>query len=137
MDKLKEMITLHEGLRLSPYKCTAGKLTIGVGHNLDDKPISKEAAMMILDDDIHDCFLDLNRSLPFWTSLDEVRQAVLIDMCFNLGISRLLGFKNFLSALEEGDYERASAEMLDSRWADQVGQRAERLSEMMISGDWY
>jgi lysozyme len=132
--KLKELLTLHEGLRLKPYRCTSDKLTIGVGHNLDDKPISPRAAEVMLEDDINDVLNDLDKNLPWWKDLSETRQLVLADMCFNLGIQGLLGFKNTLSAMQSGDYEKAANGMSQSLWAKQVGKRAERLIQMMRAG---
>lgn len=137
MEQLREMIILHEGLSLDIYRCTSGKVTVGVGHNLEDKPITKEAAMFILEDDLRDCFLDLNRNIEGWTELSDVRKAVLVDMCFNMGIGSLLKFKKFLAALKDGDYQLAASEMLDSRWSKQVGKRSERLAQMMVSNEWY
>ena len=85
-DKLKQLLKLNEGVRNTVYFCTEGFATIGVGHNLDAKPISDEAIEQILDDDLKDCIRDVS-TLAVWEGLDEVRQAVLIDMCFNLVMS--------------------------------------------------
>lgn len=136
MNKLKSQLRRHEGLRLLPYECSAGKLTIGYGRNLEDKGISVEEAEQFLDADITDCIKDLERSVDFFGSLDEVRQDVLINMCFNLGIGRLLKFKNMLAALSRGDFKKAAAEMLDSKWARQVGGRAIELSLQMKTGKY-
>lgn len=135
MEEIKSIIKVHEGLRLEPYRCTADKLTIGYGHNLDDKGISQKVADIMLEDDIAEVLSQVG-GLPFWHNLSEVRQGVLIDMCFNLGWAGLNNFKNMLSAIEEEDYNRAADEMLDSRWANQVGQRATRLSVMMRTNRW-
>ena len=132
-----ELIKLHEGFELYPYKCPAGKLTIGYGRNIEDNGISEEEAELMLANDIQRCVLELKRVLPWYDGLDDVRQAVLIDMCYNLGISRLLKFKRFLSALEQDYYDLAAREMLDSLWAKQVGQRAERLALIMKTGEWH
>lgn len=128
-----ELIKKHEGLRLRPYKCTAGKLTIGYGRNLDDNGISQYEAEEMLNNDIQRCYSQLVK-LPCWNKLDEVRQAVLLDMCYNLGIVRLKQFKKMLGALEVGAYNRAAAEMLNSKWAVQVKSRATELSKIMIKG---
>lgn len=77
---------------------------------------------------------DLDRTLPWWRGLDEVRKAILINMCFNLGLPRLMTFRKMLKALEDRNYELAAKEMLDSKWAKQVGNRAIELSEMMRTG---
>ena len=127
-------LRLHEGERLKPYRCTAGKLTIGIGRNLDDRGITSEEAAMLLANDIADMVREVIRALPWVAKLDEVRQRVLIDMAFNLGIVGLLAFKRTLAAIQAGQYQQAASMMLDSRWARQVGQRADRLSVMMATG---
>lgn len=132
---LIDLIKLHEGLRLKPYQCTAGKTTIGYGRNLDDMGITEDEAEALLHNDISRVRREL-AALDIGNGLDDVRAAVVVDMCFNLGINRLLGFRNFLSALRAKDFERAAREMVDSRWYRQVGTRAERLVEMMKTGEW-
>jgi lysozyme len=132
--RLIAQLVEHEGLETSPYRCTAGKLTIGVGHNLNAKPISRRAAVVILEDDLADVFADLDRQLPWWRDLDDVRQMVLVDMCFNLGIAGLLGFRMMLTSLREGCFQVAAEGMVRSKWYGQVGRRAKRLVEMMRTG---
>ena len=127
-------LRLHEGERLKPYRCTAGKLTIGVGRNLEDRGITAEESAYLLGNDIDRFATELLRALPWVAQLDEVRQRVLLDMAFNLGMAGLLTFKNTLATIKAGDYQKAAAMMLDSKWAGQVGQRAERLSRMMYTG---
>ena len=131
---LIRQIRLHEGERLKPYRCTAGKLTIGVGRNLDDRGITREESAMLLDNDIRLLEIELFRALPWASALDDVRQRVLLDMAFNLGLPGLLQFKRTLEAIRTGQYQQAATMMLDSLWARQVGQRAERLSRMMATG---
>jgi len=133
-DAMVRQLRLHEGERLKPYHCTAGKLTIGVGRNLEDRGISREESAMLLANDIAEMERELHRALPWVATLDEVRQRVLLDMAFNMGIVGLLGFKRTLATIQAGDYQAAATMMLDSRWAKQVGQRAERLSRMMATG---
>ena len=120
-----------EGLRLRPYKDTVGKLTIGVGRNLDDRGISKAEAMMMLNNDIAAFITDLDNTLPWWNNLDPARQDVLLNMCFNLGLGGLLTFKNTLFMIEQGKYAEAAEAMMKSKWAEQVGARAVRLSNIM------
>jgi lysozyme len=135
MDRIKEQLVRHEGLRLKPYRCTAGKLTIGIGRNLDDCGISQSEAYVMLINDIMNCEKKLQSKIPdIYHSLDEVRKSVLLNMCFNLGINDLLGFKNTLAFVKAGDWERAANNMLVSRWAKQVGRRAIELSELMRKG---
>jgi lysozyme len=133
-DAMVRQLRLHEGERLKPYRCTAGKLTIGVGRNLDDRGITREESAMLLANDITAEERELLRALPWVAMLDEVRQRVLLDMSFNMGLVGLLGFKNTLARIEAGQYQAAATMMLDSKWAKQVGQRAERLSRMMATG---
>lgn len=123
-----------EGVRLKPYRDTVGKLTIGVGRNLDDKGISLSEANILLVDDIEEVTAGLDAELPWWRDLDGVRQRVLVNMCFNVGIQKLLTFRNTLAATKAGDYLRASQQMLESKWATQVGPRATRLAAMMRDG---
>ena len=135
MNRIKEQLVRHEGLRLKPYRCTAGKLTIGIGRNLDDCGISQSEAYVMLINDIMNCEKQLHAKIPdIYNGLDEVRKSVLLNMCFNLGISGLLGFKNTLEFTKAGDWERAANNMLVSRWAKQVGRRAIELSELMRKG---
>ena len=135
MDRIKEQLVRHEGLRLKPYRCTAGKLTIGIGRNLDDCGITQSEAYVMLINDIMNCEKQLQSKIPdIYNGLDEVRKSVLLNMCFNLGINGLLGFKNTLAFVKAGDWERAANNMLVSRWAKQVGRRAIELSELMRKG---
>jgi len=135
MKRIKAQLVRHEGLRLKPYRCTAGRLTIGIGRNLDDRGISQKEAYAMLERDIQDCEQWLIDDIPeIYNKLDEVRQSVLLNMCFNLGIKGLLEFKNTLAFIGAGDWERAANNMLASKWAKQVGMRAIELSEMMRKG---
>lgn len=136
-DKLLKQLDLHEGLELKPYKDTVGKLTIGVGRNLTDRGITKDEAYYLLRNDVAIAITDLDKNLSWWKNLDEIRQRVLADMCFNLGISKLLGFKNTLELIRKGDYETAASAMLNSLWAKQVKGRAIRLANMMRTGKDY
>lgn len=131
---MTRQLRLHEGERLKPYRCTAGKLTIGVGRNLEDRGITAQESAMLLANDIAREERALFEALPWVSGLDEVRQRVLLDMAFNMGLGDLLQFKLTLGAIQAGQYEQASKMMLDSRWAKQVGTRAERLSRMMATG---
>jgi lysozyme len=135
LERIKEQLIRHEGLRLKPYRCTAGKLTIGIGRNLDDCGISQKEAYVLLENDIQNCEQQLLDEIPeIYNALDEVRKSVLLNMCFNLGIGGLLGFNNTLAFIAAGDWERAANGMLASKWAKQVGRRAIELSELMRKG---
>lgn len=133
IDKLIAQLKLHEGVKLKPYRCTAGKLTIGVGRNLDDVGISMEEADLLLKNDINNVIRRCI-GLSFWSELSENRKIVLIDMVFNLGWTRFLGFKKTIDLIAKGKYAQASVEMLNSAWAKQVGKRAETLARMMRQG---
>ena len=133
-DILKSMLKLHEGVVLTPYKDTVGKTTIGIGRNLDDVGISLDEATYLLNNDIQRVEDDLDRELPLWRSVSETRQLVLADMCFNLGINGLLGFKNTLAAIWDGRFDDAAEGMRQSKWAGQVGKRADKLISMMKDG---
>jgi lysozyme len=140
MPDLKEMtsrmLKLHEGVRLKPYTDTVGKLTIGVGRNLDDRGITQEESDYLLSNDISAVWVSLLSRLEGFSRLDTVRQAVLLDMAFNLGADGLLKFRKTLVLVSSGQYAEAAIEMLNSEWARQVGRRAQRLSQMMRSGEW-
>lgn len=130
-DKLIQRVIKHEGLMLKPYKCPAGKLTIGVGRNLEDVGITKEEALFMLENDLDRCHKECLRSFFWYKDLDNSRQGVVQEMCFNLGLARLKTFKKMLLACEIGNYELAAREMLSSLWARQVGKRAETLANIM------
>jgi lysozyme len=131
---LKVQLVHHEGLRLKPYRDTVEKLTIGVGRNLDDVGISKEEAAALLDGDIDRTVAAIEAALPWFSSLDDARQRALVDMGFNLGVPGLLKFRDTLEHVRAGRYAEAAKEMLDSRWARQVGGRAIELSDMIRDG---
>lgn len=124
-----EMIKRHEGFRQYPYKCTAGKLTIGYGRNLDDVGISKEEAEYLLDMDLDKHTEELDKVIT-WAVPKDV-YAVLVDMHYNLGHERFMQFKNMLAALKKLDFKGAAKEMLDSKWAKQVPNRAAELANIM------
>jgi len=149
LERIKEQLVRHEGLRLKPYRCTAGKLTIGIGRNLDANGISQTEAFMLLENDIRNCEKQLLDEIPeIYNGLDEVRKSVLLNMCISipqsrfaplrepcyLGIGGLLEFNNTLAFIAAGDWERAANGMLASKWAKQVGRRAIELSELMRKG---
>lgn len=128
---VRDDLKRDEGLRLKPYRDTVGKLTIGYGRNLDDVGITEDEAEYMLEGDIEHVLEQLDRTLPWWNDLNESRKRALVNMAFNLGIGGLLKFKKMLAALKAGDYEHAAVEALDSRWAKQVGQRADRIAELL------
>ncbi len=130
----KALLLKHEGLRLKPYQCTAGKLTIGVGRNLESRGITESEAMHLLANDIMQTYRELGEKLPWFRTLDDTRQLALVDMAFNLGVDGLLRFKRMLAYLHVKDYAKAAAEALDSLWAKQVGARALTIADMISTG---
>jgi lysozyme len=139
-------IKRHEGLRLRTYRCPAGKLTIGYGHNLEANPvygiqagdkISQDMAEVILKDDVYRAARDLDAHFKWWRLLSEPRQAVLVNMTFQLGVGGLLGFKRFIAAIAKADYAEAAEEMLDSKWAKKDSPaRARELADQMRFDAW-
>ena len=134
IDDLKQQLIRHEGLELLPYKCTAGKLTIGVGRNIEDRGISYDEAMFMLENDLMLYTAELEKSFPVVKDLNDVRVLTLLNMAFNLGITKLRQFKMMWAAIEDNDFEAASVEMLNSKWARDVGNRSLELSEQMRTG---
>jgi lysozyme len=133
-DLLTADLERDEGLRLKAYKCTAGKVTVGIGRNLDDLGITKSEAYMLLGGDIDRISAELDKSLPWWRQLSEPRARALANLTFNLGIVRLLGFPKMLAALHQGQYAEAARQLLDSRYAQQVGSRANRVASLIEKG---
>lgn len=131
---LKQDLTRDEGTRLKPYEDSRGKLTIGIGRNLDDIGISNAEADFLLTNDIANVMQTLDKAFPWWNTLSEPRQRALANMTFNMGFSKLLGFRQMLNALQTGDYMEASKQALDSEWARQVGDRAHRIALQFING---
>lgn len=134
-DRLKKLTKEFEGCRLKPYKCPAGKLTIGYGRNLDDVGISQAEADMMFERDFAKAEADVRDICKeFGINVDDLieqRFYVLTDMCFNLGKDGLKKFKKLFSALKKGLYDDAANAMLDSLWAKQVGNRATKLAVLM------
>ena len=134
MNKIIEMLIRHEGMRLKPYTDTVGKLTIGVGRNLTDNGITEEEARSMLKSDIHDATKDIRNNFKWYDTLSTNRKRVIIAMVFNMGINRFKRFKKTIAHIESEDYEDAALEMLRSKWALQVGKRADELSKIMRNG---
>ncbi len=130
-ERLKDRLILHEGLKLKPYRDQLGFVTIGIGRCLDKKGISKQEAFYLFENDIDDVLKEVAGNIEFFSSLDDIRQEILVEMCFQIGMDGLLKFKRFLSFLEIKDYKSAALEMLDSEWANQTPGRARELSQLM------
>ena len=130
---IRELLIGHEGLRYFPYFDTEGKLTIGIGHNLNARGLTKEAIDLIFEEDLKETVDELYERLPWFNDQPEKVKLVIVDMAFNLGVSGLLGFHKTLEFIRTGKYKKASVEMLDSTWAKQVGTRADDLSNILKS----
>jgi len=129
-----------EDVRSQVYKDSLGFFTIGVGRLVDDrKPGSGLRPVEIdfmLNNDVDDRINALQKALPWFQNLDDVRQGVLLNMAFQMGTDCLLGFKNTLEMVRQGQYSQAADAMLQSKWAQQTPNRAKRLSDQMRTGTW-
>jgi len=135
VSNLTEDLMRHEGYRTHLYEDTAGILTIGVGYNIEEKGLPDYIIKLLLNDSIEEAKSELGRVFEPWKGLSRVRQDVLVNMMFNLGAPRFLKFKKFIKAIKNNDFDTAADEMLASRWAKQVGNRAIELSERMRSDE--
>lgn len=135
-DRLKKQLEIDEGKRAKMYLDTVGKWTAGVGRNLSDRAFSEDEIQLMLSNDIDLAVKDARQLVQGFDQLNDARQEVLANMSLNLGYTRLAGFKKFLSAVNASEFAEASLEMLDSKWAQQVGARAQRLSKAMRTGSW-
>ncbi|WP_042298943.1 glycoside hydrolase family protein [Paraburkholderia kururiensis] len=142
LDLMDKELRRDEGVRYVKYLDTKGIPTTGVGHNLLASPLpagwkfplNDAQVDQLLDHDLTVTFAGLDLHLPWWRKLDEVRQRVIANMAFNLGVDKLLGFKNTLAAVQRGAYAIAAAGMKASAWYKQVGDRSVRLCKAMESG---
>ena len=151
LDRLTTAIIRDMGVLFEACPNSDGDLVVGVGRNLDScplttyeidavghdarsKPITRADAVYLLRNDIARTLAAIDRAIPWWKTLDETRRLVLANMGFNLGVTKLLGFKEALGWLKQGRYAAAAGAMLDSKWAEQVGDRAKRLAEMIRTG---
>lgn len=136
MKSIIEQLELHEGFRKYPYEDTKGFITIGYGYNLDANGLPKDICKKLLQDKVNELW-DKLFNIGWFRVLNEVRKKVILDMAYNMGIDGLSRFRKMIDALKAEDYDEASKEMLDSMWANQVGERAERLAKMMKTGEDY
>ncbi|WP_419663254.1 lysozyme [Desulfosarcina variabilis str. Montpellier] len=140
MENIRRQLIRHEGLRLRPYKCSAGKITIGVGRNIEDRGITEAEAMVMLKNDIAGARADVDSLLDEFGirkwELNQARLDALTNMAFNLGRKRLSGFKKMIAAIKDRNFDLAAAEMLNSKYARDVGQRAVELSNQLFSGKY-
>lgn len=131
---IKQM-RFHEGVRSKVYKDHLGIMTIAVGRNLEDRGLSEDEIDYLLANDIQIVENELDNGLSWWRDLDEVRQRALADLAFNMGLPRLHGFVKMLDGLQRRDYHAAADELLDSKYAKQVGARSERVANMIRTGE--
>jgi len=134
IERLKKTIELYEGRSAKPYKDTQGKITIGIGRNLDDVGLSSEEIEFLFENDLVRAIGAAKILIPNFDELDSVRQEILINMAFNLGQGGLAKFRRMIEAIKKKDFENAANEMLDSQWSKQVGIRALDLAKAMKSG---
>lgn len=133
--RLAKQLQIEEGVKLRLYRDTAGKLTIGMGHNIEDLGISPAVADLMAQEDIANTLHWLSQ-FAWFSNADEVRQAVIANMSFNLGPGGLLHFPRMLAAVQAKLYDAAADEMVHSEWYKQVATRGARLVQMMRSGEW-
>jgi len=132
-DLLKKRLVDFEGLVLKPYHCSQNYLSIGVGRNLDSNGISEEEAMYLLDNDIHKVIEQLDKQWEVWRTFPDAAKYVCIDVAFNMGINTWMSFRKTRAYMELGEWEKAASEILDSKYAEQVGRRAIFNSEQLAS----
>ena len=133
--KIKEMLIEHEGMKLKPYLCSAGKMTIGVGRNLDDRGITEREAVMLLWGDIKIVLDDLKRLFGGFADFSEARQMALVDMRFQLGAGGFRRFKKLIAAVRENDWTEAARQVEDSTYFKQVPNRAAWVRERIRAGE--
>lgn len=133
-DQLRPILSRDEGVCTKPYRDTVGKLTVGVGRNLDDVGLSQDEIGLMLENDINRAEASARRLVPSFDMLTDARKCVVVSMAFNMGEAALSGFKNTLASINSGRWAAAAMGMRQSKWACQVGQRAERLAKMMEQG---
>lgn len=148
MDKIINRIKEYEGFSLKPYKCTAGKWTVGYGYNYQDRGFTTETATEILEkgftkeladrliaEDVARCVTEA-LTFPFFAQMNEARQAVIVDMIYQLGIKGFKDFKKTIEWLSKGNYRGASQEMVKSKWFTQSGRRSRTNVKQMDTGVW-
>ena len=139
MEKLLAMLKRHEGVETHAYVCSEGKITVGVGRNIDQEGgigLSDDEVDYLLQNDVERVIKELAAEYPWFNDLDDVRKDAMVDISFNLGATRVRLFKRALAAMEEGEYKLAATEFLDSKWAKQVGSRALERPDMISRGEY-
>ena len=129
-------LSIDEDRRKRIYVDTVGNISGGVGRNLTDRGFREDEIDLMLANDVAEAVGECRRLIRGFDALAEARQEVLVNMMFNMGYTRLAGFKKMLAAVQAGNWREAASQMLDSKWADQVGDRADRLADAMRKGSW-
>ena len=137
-NELIEMLKRHEGVRSHVYLCSAGYETLGVGRNISESGLglTEDEIDFLLINDITRVKQELTDTYFWFPALNEARQDAMIDICFNLGLTRLRGFVKAIEAMSREQFDIAADEFMDSRWATQVGNRAVEVTEMIRTGDY-
>lgn len=133
-DKLRALLVRHEGLRLFPYLDSVGKTTIGIGRNLTDRGIDNDEAEFLFSNDVDLATFGLMKIFPDFSGWTENRQNAMVDMMFNLGATRFLGFKRMIAAIKLGEWSTAAAETRSSKWAEQLPRRVAELAQLVEKG---
>jgi lysozyme len=142
LERVKKQLKIDEGVEMAIYLDHLGYKTVGIGHLiLDSDPehgmevgdvVSEERVDELFEQDLSIVLADCEKAFPNWDNYNDVVQEVLINMMFNLGMTRLLKFKKFIAAIDSGDWKEAGIQMEDSKWWGQVGPRAVRLRQRII-----
>jgi len=137
-NELIDMLKRHEGVRSHVYLCSAGYETLGVGRNISESGLglTEDEIDFLLINDITRVKQELTDTYFWFPALNEARQDAMIDICFNLGLTRLRGFVKAIEAMSREQFDIAADEFMDSRWATQVGNRAVEVTEMIRTGDY-
>lgn len=148
IDEIVRKVKIYEGYSDEPYKCPADKWTIGYGYNYEDRGFAAQyiteiikngftegLADILVKQDVLNCYEACEKNIKGFNDLDNNRRAVIVDMCYQLGLSGLLQFRKMLNAIAVHDYETASEEMQDSRWYKQSGRRSIANVKQMLTGE--
>ena len=138
-NKLTEMLKRHEGVKTHAYKCSASKITVGVGRNIDPKGgigLTEDEIDYLLQNDIDRIISELDFQYEWFSDLNSARQDAMIDISFNLGQTRLRKFEKALTAMSQNNWSKAADEFMDSKWSNQVGNRAKELTDIIHTGKY-
>lgn len=139
MEHLIEMLKRHEGVKTHAYRCSENFVTVAVGRNIDENGglgLSVDEIDFLLANDIRRCRAELLENFDWFEGLDSIRQDALIDFNFNVGLTTFMKFKKFIAAMKKGNWDAAATELLSSKYATQVGARADELAAMIKSGEY-